>query len=1015
LPEDRTLTIFIPWVTRAASMMFAATLLALSSSAGARVGGDSLSTAPVSQREATSTQFGSDAQTAPDVNCTPHHDGFTLVTKSVELTVRNGAVTRLMNRRTGELHADGDPHSVFMPRGAICVDKGGAAFRQLHGPWSRHPIVADKLPSPIDALAHAPGANSTMSFERTPAGARCTWTGLEDSQGTHPADTMTLEATIELTSGFVDLIATTTSESGNLAGVIVPIVGLHPRHSLYLASFGGLVYRPADLASMQLHVLHSAPYLEAPVLAAEGERGCIALWMEDETFRPYVAMFGGTPRGFAIGIEGVGIMPFESSRVSRAVRWRIGAFEGSWPTAMLPYREWYAREFEPEIATRTSRSWPKSISVIVDAVDRSPESLIKLRTVFEPETVLVHEWQPRAAGFNDDLPDWTPTAGFLELVRSCAAVGFRSMGYVNSYCVSASSRAFEQNRIAEFGLTRRTPSLAAYGLKPQTFESTGKDEVLYLDPLSPRWRRFHVDQMIQWQRDTGADANYEDTGGTAGDFGNGMIGGIAGAQGGTTQFRELLDRHPVPVATEFAPDHMAFASNWAMRYSQVWGNADIRRGWESRHRPITPLLFSGAGRAWVPTVAAESEDLKWTVTACSDALGGVAQLAASEVTFTARTGLARHMLHRAVVFSRLALKPTFDDWPRDPTVAAQYRAKDGRVYRYRVEDGLQELVGPDSIPIYQRVTGRASIESPLRVPGWPAWNGNRTFALQPGARYALGPASARGTIVQFEQCPSDSAITRYTETDSHVLVHFGPPSTPRTTPDAQARMLANADFTDVIIWDAAGTALRRDAPLRTGERMAFTVDGPCEMLLVRRTPERARHNRSLGMLSAGARFVAPNTGLERGGTMKPTSATELATPESPTPMRFQFAGNGNDSHTLYEALVLVPGTATSLAVRFRNSQSKFGDGSTVGVAVNGRVVRSLDVAPHTGSGDSLAWNTNLHSWRIPLGKYSGLPIVVSVFVANNGSDNADEIWINEPVLITDPDQNPTATSTPIAR
>jgi len=149
--------------------------------------------------------------------------------------------------------------------------------------------------------------------------------------------------------------------------------------------------------------------------------------------------------------------------------------------------------------------------------------------------------------------------------------------------------------------------------------------------------------------------------------------------------------------------------------------------------------------------------------------------------------------------------------------------------------------------------------------------------------------------------------------------------------------------------------------------------------------------------------------------MKPTSATELATPESPTPMRFQFAGYGNDSHTLYEALVLVPGTATSLAVRFRNSQSKFGDGSTVGVAVNGRVVRSLDVAPRTGSGDSLAWDTNLHSWRIPLGKYSGLPIVVSVFVANNGSDNADEIWINEPVLITDPDQDPTGTSAPIAR
>ena len=50
-------------------------------------------------------------------------------------------------------------------------------------------------------------------------------------------------------------------------------------------------------------------------------------------------------------------------------------------------------------------------------------------------------------------------------------------------------------------------------------------QLLYLDPLSPRWRQYHTDMMIKWREETGTDANYEDVGGCAGDFGNGVIDG----------------------------------------------------------------------------------------------------------------------------------------------------------------------------------------------------------------------------------------------------------------------------------------------------------------------------------------------------------------------------------------------------------------------------------------------------------------------------------------------------------
>ena len=56
--------------------------------------------------------------------------------------------------------------------------------------------------------------------------------------------------------------------------------------------------------------------------------------------------------------------------------------------------------------------------------------------MFEPDTVLFHEWNARAPGFDRDLPDWTPREGYPERVRSLQEHGFRTMAYVNTYCVN---------------------------------------------------------------------------------------------------------------------------------------------------------------------------------------------------------------------------------------------------------------------------------------------------------------------------------------------------------------------------------------------------------------------------------------------------------------------------------------------------------------------------------------------------------------------------------------------------
>lgn len=938
-------------------------------------------------------------------------DGFRLATVSIDITVRNGAITRVVNKLTGEVHANGTAGSAYMPRGLMCAVNGYAGIRMLHGEWSTHPIYSGNLATSIASLSRAPSTGTVVNCVTLPNGVRCTWTKLTAGTTLHANDQLVIEALVDPATGFIDLSIQGTTQASDIVGATLPVINLHNRHSIYVPSFGGMVYRPADLATTQLRVLHSAPYLEAPILVAEGDAGCIGLWMEDQTFKPYVAFFGGEASSSAMGLQAVNKMPFEGKRAVRRTAWRIGAFPGSWPNAMMPYRDWYARTFASDIALRKAITWPEGISVIVDKIRDPATNLPKLKQLLNPSTVMLHEWYARQPEFDVALPDWTPRSSFIDLVNVGRSHGFKTMGYVNTFCVNHQSPAFQSLGIANFGLTRKVSSLSAYGLQQKTFASSAPGEILYLDPLSPQWRQFHTNQMIAWRSATGADANYEDTGGTAGDFGNGEIGGLFGAQGGWAQFRDLLQRNPVPMATEYAPDNIAFASSWALRYSQAWGDPNVRKLWETRHRPITALLFSGAGRAWVPTIAAETEALKWTVVACSDALGGVAQLEATDATFKSVAGLARHMLDRAQLFSKLGLTPTYDAWPRDSGLIAQYRAKNGSIYRYRVRGGIHEMVGPNGQPVYQRVTNQQSIDSPLRIAGWPAWKGTQTIGLQPNARYALG-TTVGGPSVQIDRCPSNAWITRFTETSSFALVNLG--STPAAA-SAQTVLgiVARADFADVLVRSEDGTLVRRNAMLRTGERMDLNMPRPREILLIRQMPAATPLNQPLGMIASGGKFIIDGSGIERGGIYNPPFQAALRISGSATATPFRFTAWGGDSEIAYERLVSVPSATTSLNVTYRNSQASAGNGCVVRVSVNGRVVFTKDLGPVQGASGPAAWDLNAHSTRVPLGAFAGTPVVVSVSVWGKGDDNCDEVWLAEPILINDPPQQIATVSAPI--
>lgn len=937
----------------------------------------------------------------------------TLRTPRLEARFRDGMIVAVKNLLTGEMHADAAlADEAWVPRGLGQMAGAAEAMSRMHGAWSHAPRNERVDPQTLYPTLRRPHAGSQWATAEIDGGVRMVWTGLTNGRELFPDESVTVSAWVDGPSGALLFQASGSSASPGVYGIQTPVANLHARHRVYVPSFGGNLYDGNSKPG--LITLGGTPFWEAPVVAIEGDQGSLGLWVEAPECPPDFFFLNWTGKSFSVAIEHLNLMPFEQHRSVDSVTWRLDAFAGGWVAAMTPYRDWYAKAFADELGARNAVAWADRIKVIIDEYEKSdPAGLQALAEVLDPRTVLLHEWNARAAEFDTQLPDWTPRAGYAERVKAAQALGFHTMAYVNTYCVNYNSPCFVRDRIADFGLTRRlTLSKYAENSKdPMTFAKARDGQLLYLDPLSPRWREYHTDMMIRWREETGADANYEDVGGCAGDFGNGVIQGKAGAQGSVEQFRELLRRNPsVPMAAEYAPHSIAFAVRWPLRYQQVWGSEATRIHWMTHQRPISAFIHGPRHGAWVPTIQAESNLLRHVVAACSDALGGPAQFPASMRNFDAKHGIVPHLLRRAQLFSQRQLDPCFDPGRWEPSLASMYQDHEGGIYKYYADERVQRMLGPDGGELYARITGLNRYATRLNLPGWPAVRDGVILGLNPQVRYALIPGESEPLDVEVADLADGAFVSRYYDSDQFAVVALDAVEADRTEP-AGVTFRARADVAEVLVNGQSVTPAEAAAPTAPRE-MKFDAPLPASFVFVKRPPQTIAHDEYFGDGHESARYVLIDSGLERGGEFVPPHRPNFQVPGEPRATPFNFLNYGNDAEVTVDYLVRVPAKDSTLRVYLRQTQDRYGNGTIARLYINGRVRHAHDFGPQPnpawkqGATDEkkMIWDTDFHRWSVPLGDAAGHTVLVSLATDSKASNNADSLWWSRPKFVSDPEQ-----------
>ena len=911
--------------------------------------------------------------------------GDTLIfrTSRTEVQVKNARIVAVKNLENGvELAGEKTP-AVSHTAGIGSMTGQPEVMSKIHFPWGEPMLDQAQGPVKKITLYRYPDSKSNLKIEREGNKVKAVWTGLTDSRSFYPKDYIELSF-FEDENGALCFQGTGFSEAKGVFGLQIPIENIDGSGRFFLPNFGGLEY-PASGKPALITYNPTSLFYEAKLMIFQVKKTVLGYWSEDSEFRPYFIMIGRDSAASCFGMEIDNLMPFEPHDTVKTKVIKIDTFADSdWIAAARPYRNWYRKQFAAEIARRDSIPWANGINAVMDAGIPSDAVLERIGELMPAGRVLLQVWQARKEGFDKQLPDYTVRPGYPEDVQRAHKHGFKVMCYVNALCANYRSPVWERDHLEKFFLTRWNSITNYYGDKNVFDENLvgtltagkGKDRfarlkpggLVYGDPLSKGWREYYVRIIAEMNRQGGTDANYQDTLGCASDNGNGIIDGLAGAQGNQRLAADLAEAMPqLPMASEFGQDAIAMSVKWSLNAAQKWGKKRFRPSRIHRQIPLNAFLFGN--RPWIHTVIVNDDLTRHVVTACSDALGGMGMFVAS-ANMDIKSGFADHLVLRSKIFTERQLVPYFPEKKYPENIRCMYQDAQKRIYQYYDDGKLQMMLDPNGKPLYGRIDGVSSIScKDLCLPGWPASDSGGIYGLNPENHYALFPEDIPAEI-NLGKLPDGVRVKYYYSTPDYAYLEL----------------------------HGEGAFSRKIAvPARF--RQMWVNDKTAELGLIEGTfPIRV-------FLSTGKTFIGDRLlkiddarGLQYGKAAPMPSFKRRYAGEDLYHMGYY------DSNVL-DSVIEVKNDDDALELLFRNIQNKYGNGSLVSVHINGAKIAEFDcftpVKRKSKKDPPGIYDTKLRKWTVPLGKYRGSLVLASIRVSQKNSSNADMMFVSIPRLVRD--------------
>ena len=185
----------------------------------------------------------------------PGKADFTLKTKTLEATVKDGMVIGLKDLRSGKLWADASQEdTASIPVGlGILNDIGN--FRTGHIPWGEPTLNQHLKPGIPLRNNFRPGPNSKYTVAKNGDTVTATWKGLSNGEKYLKDAELTFTFT-EAPDGALNIRTSGRNPGGNVFGAELPLVNLDNRSEIIVPGFGGIGYKEDGMRGLMPSAAH---------------------------------------------------------------------------------------------------------------------------------------------------------------------------------------------------------------------------------------------------------------------------------------------------------------------------------------------------------------------------------------------------------------------------------------------------------------------------------------------------------------------------------------------------------------------------------------------------------------------------------------------------------------------------------------------------------------------------------------------------------------------------------------
>ncbi|MCL2813705.1 MAG: DUF6259 domain-containing protein [Oscillospiraceae bacterium] len=152
----------------------------------------------------------------------------------------------------------------------------------------------------------------------------------------------------------------------------------------------------------------------------------------DDKYLPKQLVTGNAADPHRIALISEAFGPLDNNKSAGGLTWRINVYDGGWKVPAGIYREWLYKTYGLEKEKSKRPAWLPDIKMAVSWADSNTDVLDAIAQKTDPNKVLIHMANWRDFKYDQNYPDYAPSAAAVKYIQHGAKLGFKIAPHMNA-------------------------------------------------------------------------------------------------------------------------------------------------------------------------------------------------------------------------------------------------------------------------------------------------------------------------------------------------------------------------------------------------------------------------------------------------------------------------------------------------------------------------------------------------------------------------------------------------------